>query len=140
MEQDELPRTKFVRFQNGDDIICEFVELSDDDGMMYMIMNPLKVVYMQSRSGNGLQVGFIPWVFPKMCAGQEFTVHPEDVLLISDTSMKMNGHYWENLDYYTSMYEDSKSKEESSELEEDENLEALTEILEQLQKTRRTFH
>ena len=96
MENQDNPIAKFIRLQNGDDIIAETVEIEDDDGILYMVYNPLKVMYMDVGSGL-LSVSFIPWVFPKICEHQEFTIHAQDVLLLSDVSAKMNEYYWNNL-------------------------------------------
>lgn len=145
---EELTNTKFVRLQNGDDLICELVELSDDEGVLYMIHNPLKIVYMQSKTGT-VQLGFMPWVFPRLCAGQEFTIDPDDVLIISDVSEKMNKYYWENLEYYTNLYEEDKTEshetqdvEPEPEHEEDMEItrEEVKEILDNLMKQKRTLH
>lgn len=142
MENDDLPIAKFVRLQNGDDIICEMLELEDGDNLLYMIVNPLKIIYMPTSSGS-LQVAFMPWVFPKICDHQEFTLNPEDVLLVSNTSEKMNNYYWENLDQYVNMYEEGKivDEEEIEEtVDETEQAESVKEVLEQLAKSRRTYH
>lgn len=96
MEKQENPIAKFIRLQNGDDIIAETVEIEDEDGILYMVYNPLKVMYMDVGSGL-LSVSFIPWVFPKICEHQEFTIHAQDVLLLSDVSSSMNDYYWKNL-------------------------------------------
>lgn len=96
MENQDNPIAKFIRLQNGDDIIAETVEIEDEDGILYMVYNPLKVMYMDVGSGL-LSVSFIPWVFPKICEHQEFTIHAQDVLLLSDVSAKMNEYYWNNL-------------------------------------------
>ena len=115
MEKQENPIAKFIRLQNGDDIIAETVEIEDEDGILYMVYNPLKVMYMDVGSGL-LSVSFIPWVFPKICEHQEFTIHAQDVLLLSDVSAKMNDYYWNNLLTMDQRISD-KIPEEQTELE-----------------------
>ena len=115
MENQDNPIAKFIRLQNGDDIIAETVEIEDEDGILYMVYNPLKVMYMDVGSGL-LSVSFIPWVFPKICEHQEFTIHAQDVLLLSDVSAKMNDYYWNNLLTMDQRISD-KIPEEQTELE-----------------------
>jgi hypothetical protein len=59
------PVAKFLRLQNGDDIVAETVEYEDENGIMYMVMNPMNVVYSHTHEGY-LSVSFMPWVFTKM--------------------------------------------------------------------------
>lgn len=130
---DQLPIAKFLRLQNGDDVIAETVEFEDEHGIMYMLINPLKVVYMQSQHEGYLSVSFMPWVFPRMVDHQEFMLHADDVLLISDVSEKMNIYYWDNLDTLT-----GKVPQEPEPTQQTDE-ETLAEILDQL-NNRRTYH
>lgn len=112
MEKQENPIAKFIRLQNGDDIIAETVEFEDEDGILYMIYNPLKVMYVDSQIPGMLSVSFIPWVFPKICEHQEFTIHAQDVLLLSDVSASMNEYYWKNLKPEEKRIEDISEEQE----------------------------
>lgn len=145
-QESEYPRAKFLRLQNGDDVVSELVEMEDDDGVVYMLINPLKVVYIPTGSGS-LQVGFVPWVFSKIVEHQEFVVHLEDVLMMSNVSDYMNGYYWKNVTTYTSGYDKSVSTYDgdTSMVEEElpeELSEEDSELLEALQEMglKRTYH
>lgn len=131
---DDNEKAKFLRLQNGDDIVSEVVEMEDDEGIVYLVINPLKVVYVPTGSGN-LQVAFVPWVFSRIVDKQEFMIHLEDVILITDVSDYMNKYYWENIDSYNkeNSYTDQSSEEESS--EEEALLDALRELT-----TERKYH
>ena len=131
----DTPMAKFLRLQNGDDVVAETVEYEDDDGVMYMLINPMKVVYMQSQHDGYLSVSFIPWVFPKIVEHQEFMVHAGDVLLVSDVSEKMNIYYWDNL----KMTQDKSDPEPEIPQEETHEQETLSELVEML-NTKRTYH
>jgi len=133
MEKDEYPVAKFIRLQNGDDIVAETVEMEDDDGIIYMVCNPLKVIYTESPHHGYLSVTFIPWVFTKICDHQEFVIHAEDVILVSNVSEQMNHYYWNNID--TSQ----KVEETPPEPEQQEVEETVVEALQQLAKIR-TYH
>lgn len=130
---------KFVRIKNGDDIIAEVVEVGEDGQIDYMIINPLKVVYMPSQQGTSfLQVAFMPWVFSRICEEQEFLIHAEDVITMGNVTEKMAEYYWNNIDHFT-----SKGQEELFEDVEEEPAEeeaTLETLLEALKSARRTYH
>lgn len=125
---------KFLRLQNGDDIIAETIEYEDEKGIMYMVLNPLKVVYVESHHEGYLSISFMPWVFPKIVDHQEFMIHADDVLMISDVSEKMNIYYWENLDAL-------HNRPESEPIVPDDriNEESLEEILRELNE-KKVYH
>ena len=100
MSDDENPIAKLVRLQNGDDVIAEVIEMEDETGVTYTLFHPLKVVYIPSDTTGYLTVAFMPWVFPRLCEQQEFVIHSQDILFISNVTNKMNDYYWENLDYF----------------------------------------
>jgi hypothetical protein len=128
MTNSDRPLAKFVRLQNGDDIVTEIVEMEDENGILYTVFNPLKVVYMPSESVGYLSVAFMPWVFPRICDQQEFVIHAEDVMLIADVTEKMNIYYWDSVDSMVKpeSTEPEKSRmdkiKEAAEMEYDEDL------------------
>jgi hypothetical protein len=131
---DDRPIAKFLRLQNGDDVIAETIEMEDEDGIVYTLCHPLKVVYMPTETVGYLSVMFMPWVFPKICDEQIFTIHAEDVLLLTDVSEKMNIYYWDSVKTYT-----EKSQYEQEEPASNDDVEeTLNEIMEHLGK--RTMH
>jgi hypothetical protein len=131
---DDKPIAKFLRLQNGDDVIAETIEMEDEDGIVYTLCHPLKVVYMPTETVGYLSVMFMPWVFPKICDEQIFTIHAEDVLLLTDVSEKMNIYYWDSVKTYT-----EKSQYEQEEPASNDDVEeTLNEIMEHLGK--RTMH
>lgn len=127
MDNDEYPVAKFVRLQNGDDIVAETIEIEDEDGILYMLINPLKVVYMQSQHDGYLSVSFIPWVFTKICDHQEFTIHAQDVLMVTNVSQKMNDYYWSNLGPLIQKMEEPP-EEKQPEPDENDLIDALNEL------------
>ena len=141
MTDSDQPYAKFMRLQNGDDIIAEVVETEDEDGILYTLFHPLKVVYMPSESVGYLSVAFMPWVFPRICDQQEFVIHAEDVLMVADVAEKMNIYYWENVDLYTKR-DKEREVEEPPVQEEEIEQENMNDILEALQNlaNKRTYH
>lgn len=128
---------KFLRLKNGDDVISEVVEIQEDDEHFYMLINPLKAVYIPSSSTGYLSIAFMPWVFPRICDRQEFTVHYDDILLVSDVGEKMNEYYWDSVDTYISENkEDMIDKKSEDEPNYEEEIAAIMETI----KDKRTMH
>lgn len=131
---------KFIRLMTGDDVISEVVEVGDENQIDYMLICPLKVVYIPSTRGvSYLQVAFMPWVFSRICDTQEFLIHAEDVLTMADVSQQIEEYYWKNLDMFVQNGE-KENQVVGEELEENEHLEELEEILEALKDSKRTLH
>ena len=142
MSDDERPIAKFLRLQNGDDVIAETIEMEDEDGIVYTLCHPLKVFYMPTETVGYLSVMFMPWVFPKICDEQIFTIHAEDVLLITDVSEKMNIYYWDSVNTYTekSQYvQEEPEPQESSGMTDEEEYELYNKIMEKI-GSKRTMH
>lgn len=138
---EEHPTAMFLRLQNGDDIVAEVVEVTDEEGLMYTVINPLKVLYLNNPGTSSMQIAFLPWVYPRICEQQVFNLNPEDVLLVSMVSEKMNEYYWENLGHYHTLFaKETEEPEETVEEPETEEIEALQEVLEKMNKLRRTYH
>jgi hypothetical protein len=128
---------KFLRLHNGDDIVSEVVEIQEDDEHFYMLINPLKVVYMSGKTGY-MSIAFIPWVFPSIVDKHEFTIHFDEILMTADVSKNVNEHYWESINAYIK----SDSVEEIHPQEEEpkeETNSAIEEIIQAL-KQGRTYH
>jgi|DEB3_MinimDraft_2_1074329.scaffolds.fasta_scaffold20386_2 hypothetical protein len=139
---DDRPIAKFLRLQNGDDVIAETIEMEDEDGIVYTLCHPLKVVYMPTETTGYLSVMFMPWVFPKICDEQIFTIHAEDVMLITDVSEKMNIYYWDSVQTYTdkSQYvQEEPEPQESSGMTDEEEYELYNKIMEKI-GSKRTMH
>lgn len=143
MENSEIVSVaKLIRLKNGDDLVSEAYEYSDDTGNYYTVINPLKVMYVPSTATGYMQIVFVPWVYPRICDIQEFNIPKEEVLLYYDVSERMDEYYWESVDSYLDIRKEQtqeKIKEEEQEPEPEEDYEALKEALEAL-TGKRTFH
>ena len=130
MDISDYPNAKLVRLQNGDDVISEVVEMEDENGVIYALFHPLKVVYVPSETTGYLTVAFMPWVFPRLCEQQEFIIHSHDILFMSDVTPKMNEYYWNNMDYYTKKATAEEEKE-TQKAEQEDSFDKLKEALEE---------
>lgn len=126
---------KFLRLKTGDDIISEVVELQEDDQHFYMLINPLKATYLPSGTTGYLSIAFMPWVFPRICDNQQFVIHYDDVLILSDVSEKMNDYYWDSIDTYINENKEDKIDKEP----EPDYMEELAELMQAI-KDKRTMH
>ncbi len=129
MDISDYPNAKLVRLQNGDDIISEVVEMEDENGVIYALFHPLKVVYVPSESTGYLTVAFMPWVFPRICEQQEFIIHSQDIMFMADVAPKMNEYYWTNMDYYTK--KTAEEEKETQKVEQENSFDKLKEALEE---------
>ena len=127
---------KFIRLNNGDDIIAQVIEVGEDDNIDYMVIHPLKVVYIPSQRGvSHIQVAFMPWIFGKICEEQDFLIHAEDVITMGNVSEKMSGYYWSNITHFFG------NEDPVEEIEQDTETETgIEEIIEAISKTRRIYH
>lgn len=130
MDISDYPNAKLVRLQNGDDVISEVVEMEDENGVIYALFHPLKVVYVPSETTGYLTVAFMPWVFPRLCEQQEFIIHSQDILFMADVTPKMNEYYWNNMDYYTKKATAEEEKE-TQKAEQEDSFDRLKEALEE---------
>lgn len=139
MDVSDYPNAKLIRLQNGDDVIAEVVEMEDENGVIYALFHPLKVVYVPSESSGYLTIAFMPWVFPRLCEQQEFIIHSQDILFMADVTTKMNEYYWTNMDYYT-----KKATEEEKETQKSEQENAFERLKEALEEaglhTKKVYH
>ena len=97
-DEKDYPPVKFLRLKNGDDIVCEVVEIGEEDIDTYLLINPYKVLYMPTVDRASVQIAFMPWVFSRICEKQEFMIDINDVLIVSDVSEYMIKYYWDTMD------------------------------------------
>lgn len=132
---EDLPIAKLVRLKNGDDIIAEVVEMGEGDVISSLLLiNPLKALYVPSTSTGYLQIAFMPWVYPRICSNQEFSISMNEVLLCCEVSSYMNEYYWDSIDTYIT--EQKEKKVEPEPQVDEETLEEMMNLL----KEGRSYH
>ena len=138
---EDHPVAKFLRLNNGDDIVCEMVELCEDDSILYLIINPVKVMYVPTTKAGYVQLALVPWIFPRITDERDFTLDPKDVLVVADVSTKLNRYYWDNLEEFMSYSNFGEMEDEpEEELQEESKSDLPEELLEILKNAKRTFH
>lgn len=74
----------------GEDLISQVVKKDTH----YILINPLKIQYMVSESGN-IGVSLYEWIFHNISEQQEFPIFPTDIVTIGAPSQKMVKYYWD---------------------------------------------
>lgn len=135
-EQDLLepvePTVSFIRLVTGEDIVAEHADIEDDNAEYYLLINPMKLVYvMHEGSGSRVQVLMQEWIFPRLVAEQEFMVCAKDILTMAIPSKEILEYYWKMCE--NEPHELTKSKAHSAasqSLENDDDLGVSDEELE----------
>lgn len=143
---------KFIRITTGEDLVSQITEISEGERQYYVLINPLKVLYVNDKSGY-MTVSLMQWVFHRICENQEFTIYPEDVVTMGTPTEKMVEYYWSSVDHYNEVLHERKeaAKKEASvaytdseldngTVEDSEGLELLKDLLENLGKGKGTLH
>jgi hypothetical protein len=103
---------KFIRLVTGEDIISDVVHVTNDDNNYYVLSNPLKVMYLAGGKPGILSISLMQWVFWRICDHQEFTLYPEDVLTIANTSDHMENYYYKSVEHFNEVKEDLNNRTE----------------------------
>lgn len=150
VELPDDPTIRFVRLSTGEDLVTEIVEIKDDKEEYFLFVNPLKIVYVTGERKGSIMLSFIEWVFPKICAKQQFKIYPNDIIAMSEVTDKMEDYYYETivkLDKYITAEDDGidfgndfeSSEEPRSEITEEE-IEYLNKIIDDLKDVKRKLN
>lgn len=140
---------KFVRLTTGEDLVSQILEVNKDEpSAYYLLINPLKIVYLTGNKPGVLSISLMQWVFHRVCDVQEFTIYPNDVITMANPSESLVEYYWDSIEHFTTVGEKLKkntqfgneSEEELTEevMDEGEIVEAIQELLGNTGK--RTLH
>lgn len=145
MESDTV---KFVRLTTGEDLITQVTEFIGDEDHHYVLMSPMKVLYITGKTG-AMTVSLMQWVFNRICDKQSFTIYPDNVLMVADATDDMIEYYWDSISFYEEMTQTKKAERETSFIEgelddksmdDDQARDMITEMLETLRKDRGKLH
>jgi len=129
---------KFIRLSNGEDLISQIVEIrKEDEDSYYILINPLKIVYMSGTKPGILSISLMQWVFHRVCSEQEFTLYPSDVLTVAKPTDSLMEYYQDSLDHFDEVKEKLKKNTEFSstedgafeDVDDDKLLDELKEVL-----------
>ena len=129
---------KFVRLSTGEDLISQIVEVrKEEEDSYYILINPLKIVYITGTKPGILSISLMHWVFHRVCSEQEFTIYPSDVITMSKPNDSLLEYYQESLEHFAEMREKlekntqfSSSEEETyKDVDENDLLDELKELI-----------
>ena len=129
---------KFIRLSNGEDLISQIIEIrKEDEDAYYILINPLKIVYMTGSKPGILSISLMQWVFHRVCSEQEFTLYPSDVITIGKPTDGLMEYYQDSLDHFDEVKEKLKKNTEFTSSDEevykdvavDDLLDELKEVL-----------
>ncbi len=129
---------KFIRLSNGEDLISQLVEVrKEEEDSYYILINPLKIVYMTGNKPGILSISLMQWVFHRVCSDQEFTIYPSDVLTMAKPTDSLTEYYQDSLEHFDEVKEKLKKNTEFSstedgvfeDVDDDKLLDELKEIL-----------
>lgn len=154
MHQPLDSNVKFIRMTTGEDIISEVID--KDEKEKYVLINPLKVVYLLGERPGSLMLSLIEWIFPRICTEQKFEIFSSDIITIGDPSDDIVDYYYdavgrvdtsdfkldtdhESVAKMRQQMENEKRKESINEVSNDE-MELYNQVLESLQTNKRKLH
>lgn len=142
---------KFLRLSTGEDIISQVVEVTQKDESHYMLINPLKIIYMTGEKSGRLSISLMQWIFHRVCSTQEFVIYPSDIITLAAPSSGLKDYYIESVDHFQKLreeleknteFESSSSTEEEDPFQDEDEVNILNELKEMLMNTssKRTLH
>lgn len=151
---DDVPNVRFVRMNTGEDLITELVKVQHNEEEYYQFINPLKIVYIAGDRPGSLMLSLVEWVFPKICAMQEFQIYADDVITIAEPTEQLTDYYYEAIlkfsqdEYRINMDDDFTPKRKSSRGESEdsfsepseEELEYIKKVLNDIKNGKRSLH
>jgi hypothetical protein len=132
---------KFLRLSTGEDIISQVIEVTEKDESHYMLVNPLKIIYMTGAKQGRLSISLMQWIFHRVCSTQEFVIYPSDIITLAAPSSGLKEYYTESVEHFQKVREDlekntefeSSSEDDTFQNEDEENI--LNELKEMLMNT-----
>jgi hypothetical protein len=101
-EQEQASIVKFMRLNNGEDIISEVIM---EDNFIVLI-NPLKILYTTSAKPGFLSISLMQWVFTKISLENIFEMPKNAILLSSDPTDGLLDYYWQTVLHFQSKSEE----------------------------------
>jgi hypothetical protein len=126
---------KFIRLSNGEDLISQLIEIrKEEEDSYYILINPLKIVYMTGNKPGILSISLMQWVFHRVCSDQEFTIYPSDVLTMAKPTDSLMEYYQDSLYHFDEVKEKLKKNTEFSSTEEVYKDVAVDDLLDELKE------
>lgn len=137
MEQD----IRFLRLVTGEDIVSEVKETKTE----FVLMNPMKVLYMTSSRPGYLSISLMQYVFSKISYEQVFNMPKVHVVMHSAPRDTLITYYHETVEHFLDKRDEVTEFEDDvddiEEPEEDENgMELLKEFMQSIKIDKRKLN
>lgn len=136
------PDIRFLRLVTGEDIVSEVTETDNE----FILMHPMKVLYMTSTKPGYLSISLMQYVFSKISSEQIFNMPKIHVVMHSVPKDTLIEYYQDTVEHFLNKKDEvvDYSEEEEyndDEYEEDENsLELLKEFMSNLKIDKRKLN
>jgi hypothetical protein len=116
---------QFVRMNTGEDLVTEVTEVKNDEDIYFIFSNPLKIVYVMGNKPGVMSISLMQWVFPSLCRDQDFTVYPQDIIIMNHTSDSMEEFYSNSVENFNLRKKDLEDRTEFENHMMDDSSEAI---------------
>lgn len=124
---------RIIRLQSGEDIIAEFKENVEEDGVE--LRNPMTVFFKRSSSGKAMMM-LGPWIPFELIKGNSTWIYTQDILTVMTPRENIVSHYQEAVNEMEGYHQEMGSMEE---LDDDMGVEEISdeEAMEELEALRK---
>jgi hypothetical protein len=109
----------------GEDLVTEVTEVKNDEDIYFIFSNPLKIVYVMGNKPGVMSISLMQWVFPSLCRDQDFTVYPQDIIIMNHTSDSMEEFYSNSVENFNLRKKDLEDRTEFENHMMDDSSEAI---------------
>lgn len=132
---------KFIRLSTGEDLVSEVLEVNTEDNQHYVLINPLKILYMTGNKPGILSISLMQWIFHRVCDVQEFTIYPTEVVTMATPSSSLIEYYQDSIEQFESNIEKQKKNTEFGSEDPENDLDLLEKIQDYLKlNSKRILH
>lgn len=125
---------RIIRLQSGEDIIAEFKENVEEDGVE--LRNPMTVFFKRSSSGKAMMM-LGPWIPFELIKGNSTWIYTQDILTVMTPRENIVSHYQEAVNEMEGYHQEMGSMEELD--DDDMGVEEISdeEVMEELEALRK---
>lgn len=132
---------KFIRLSTGEDLVSQVLEVNTEDNQHYVLINPLKILYMTGNKPGILSISLMQWIFHRVCDVQEFTIYPTEVVTMAIPSSNLIEYYQDSVEQFEANQEKQKKNTEFGSEDPENELDLLDKIQEYLKvNNKRILH
>lgn len=127
---------RIIRLQSGEDIIAEFKENAEEDGVE--LRNPMTVFFKRSSSGKAMMM-LGPWIPFELIKGNSTWIYTQDILTVMTPRENIVSHYQEAVNEMEGHHETTSSFDGFDDGDDEMGVEEISdeEVMEELEALRK---